>query len=111
MSDTISTTETGQVIHRDESGAPDYTINLTLYYCQESGQWVGVCEELGTSAYADTFGQMKIELREAVELQLNGMERLSDIREYLALYHVTITPVVLPRQSGFAVVGTFQGAN
>ncbi|MDE2788475.1 MAG: hypothetical protein OXL37_17715 [Chloroflexota bacterium] len=104
MSDKMLTAETVQVIHRDKSGAPDYTINLTLNYCQESGQWVGVCEELGTSAYADTFGQMKIELREAVELQLNEMERLSDIRDYLAHYQVTVTPIELPQQSGFAVV-------
>ena len=40
MSDTILTTETVHVIHRDALAAPDYTINLTLNYCQDSGQWV-----------------------------------------------------------------------
>ena len=104
MSDTILTTETVQVIHRDESGAPDYTINLTLNYCQESGQWVGVCEELGTAAFADTLEQVQAELREAVELQLNGVERLANVRDYLADNQVVIQPVKLSQQVGFAVV-------
>ena len=104
MSDEILMTESVQVVHSDESGASDYIITLTLNYYQDYGQWVGVCDELGTSAFADTWEQMKIELRDAVELQLNGAERLSDIREYLAYNQVVITPIELPRQSGFAVV-------
>lgn len=96
MSDKILTAETVQVIHRDKSGAPDYIINLTLNYCQESGQWVGVCEELGTSTYDASFEQMKIELREAVELQLNEMERLADVRDYLAHNDVEIILTKLP---------------
>ena len=104
MSDTILTTETVQVIHRDTSGAPDYIINLTLNYCQDSGQWVGVCDELGTSAFADDLEQTQVELREAVELQLNGVERLADVRDYLADNQVVIQPVKLSQQAGFAVV-------
>ena len=104
MSDAMLTTETVQVIHRDKSGAPDYIINLTLNYCQDTGQWVGVCEELGTSTHDDSFEQMKIELREAVELQLNGVERLADVRDYLADNQVVIQPVKLSQQAGFAVV-------
>ncbi len=104
MSGAILMTETIQVIHSDESGTSDYIINLTLNYYQEAGQWVGVCDELGTTAFADIWEQMKTELREAVELQLNEMERLSDIREYLADNQVTITPIGLHRQAGFAIV-------
>jgi len=104
MSDKTLTAETVQVIHRDKSGAPDYIINLTLSYCKESGQWVGVCEELGTSTYDDSFEQMKIELREAVELQLNGVERITDVWGYLADRQVIIRSVESSQQVGFAIV-------
>ena len=104
MSDMILMTEAVQVIHSDESGASDYIISLTLNYHQEEGQWVGICTELGTSAFADDLEQMKIELREAVELQLNGVERITDVRDYLAINQVVIQPVKLSRQAGFAIV-------
>ena len=104
MSDKMLTAETVQVIHRDKSGAPDYIINLTLNYCQESGQWVGVCEELGTSTYDDSFEQMKVELREAVELQLNGVERITDVWDYLADRQVIVRSVESSQQVGFAIV-------
>ncbi len=104
MSDKMLTAETVQVIHRDKSGAPDYIINLTLNYCQDSGQWVGVCDELGTAAFADDLEQTRIELREALELQLNGVESLADVREYLDDNQVVIQPVKLSQQAGFAVV-------
>ena len=104
MLDTASRQETVKVAHRDSLGEYDYAIELTLLYDFESGQWVGVCDELGTSAFADSLEQMKIELRDAVALQLNEMERIADIREYLVDNQVTITPIELPRQAGFAVV-------
>ena len=104
MLDTASSKETVKVAHRDNLGEYDYAIELTLLYYFESGQWVGVCDELGTSAFADTFEQMKTELREAVELQLNGVERITDVRGYLADHQVVIQPVKSSRQAGFAIV-------
>ena len=104
MSDEILMTESIQVIHSDEFGASDYMINLTLRYYQETGQWVGFCEELGTSAFADDLEQTQVELREAVELQLNGVEKITDVRDYLADNQVVIQPVKLSRQAGFAIV-------
>ena len=104
MLDTASSRETVRVAHRDGLGEYDYAIELTLLYYFESGQWAGVCDELGTSAFADSLEQMKIELRDAVALQLNEMERISDIREYLGSNQVSTTPIELPRQAGFAVV-------
>lgn len=85
--------------HWDEMGNPDFMLGLTLDYQQETGQWVGVCLELGTSAFAVTQEQAESELREAVELQLNEMERLGYLREYLAAQGVTVThlkPAVNP---------------
>ncbi|MCY4556149.1 MAG: hypothetical protein OXF79_07165 [Chloroflexi bacterium] len=104
MSDTILMTESVQVIHSDEFGKSDYIINLTLNYYQEAGQWIGFCEELGTSAFADDLEQTQAELREAVELQLNGVERITDVRDYLVDNEVVIQPVRLSRQAGFAIV-------
>ena len=77
------------VIHTDEQGFSDYAITLTCTYTQESGQWVGVCEELGTSAFSDTLENTQAELREAMELQLSEIERLGYAREYLDKRQVT----------------------
>ena len=109
MLDPTAIRETIVVTHTDNSGTTDYTIKLTFAYHEEEGQWVGFCEELGTSAFADDLEQTKVEIREAVELQLNGVERITDVRGYLADNQVVIQPVKLSRQAGFAVVWIFQG--
>ena len=54
---------------------------------------MGVCDELGTSAFADTLDQSRVELQEAVQLRLNEVERITDILGYLADYEV---PIRLP---------------
>ena len=95
--------ETIQVFHGDANGVPDYSITLTCTYAQEGDQWVGICTELGTSAFAETLEQTRVELQEAVQLQLNEVERLADAHDYLAENGI---PVVLLNQSeaaGFAV--------
>ena len=95
--------ETVVVMHTDESGALDYTIKLTFAYHQEAGQWLGVCTELGTPAFAETLEQMQAELKDAVELQLNGMAQLSDVKDYLSDNGVEIMPAKLLKQAGFAI--------
>lgn len=64
---------------------------------------MGVCDELGTSSFADTLDQSRVELQEAVQLQLNGVERTTGIRGYLADNEVTIRPVNQPERAGFTV--------
>ncbi len=97
--------DTATVIHRNTEGSPDYVIVLTLEFSQESDQWVGLCLELGTSTFADTLDQTRVELQDAVELQLNEVERLGYIQDYLAENHVRIVPVDAVNTSGFAVAG------
>lgn len=80
-------------VHNDAAGNPDFVLGLTLDYQPEDGQWVGVCVELGTAAFADTPEQVDLELREAVELQLNEMERLGYLHEYLEGQGVSIISV------------------
>lgn len=84
---------TASVIHRNPNGSPDYVIVLTFEFNQESNQWVGLCLELGTSTFADSLEQTRLELQEAVELQLNEMEKLTEVTEYLVENHVRIVPI------------------
>ena len=73
--------ESVTVIHRDSQGSPDYVFTLSFEYGEETHQWVGVCPELGTSAFANNLDQVRSELREAVELQLNELGRLTEIQD------------------------------
>lgn len=45
--------------HSNAQGSLDFAITLTCTYNQEGNQWVGVCDELGTSAFADTLNQAR----------------------------------------------------
>ncbi len=92
------------LIHTDAQGSSDYSIALTCAYAQESGQWVGVCKEFGTSAFSDTLENARVELQEAIELQLNEMERLGYIDEYLNSNDVRAVPFSTSRQIGFTIV-------
>jgi predicted RNase H-like HicB family nuclease len=85
--------DTVTVIHRNGQGSPDYLVLLTFEYREESGSWVGLCPELGTSAFSDSPEQARLELREAVELQLNELERLTQIQEYLLENDVPVVPI------------------
>ena len=95
-----------QFTHRDDRGAVDYWGVLTVEFGQEEGQWVGLCQELGTAAQADSLGQAEVELREAIDLQLNEMAKIADVFEYLADNQVNFAPISVPQKSGFAVVGS-----
>ena len=101
--------DTVTVIHRASQGSADYVFHLTFEFQQEEGQWVGACLELGTAAHADSLEQAQEELGEAVELQLDGMEQLCDIRDYLKDNGVQIVPIGaddLLCKTGFAVAST-----
>ena len=85
--------ETVTVIHRNDQELADFVFVLTFEYCQEAAQWVGLCQELGTSAFADTLEQARLELGDAVELQLNEIEKLTNVQEYLTENHVRIAAI------------------
>ena len=103
MLDPTAIRETIVVTHTDNSGITDYTIKLTFAYHEEEGQWVGICTELGTATCAETLELTQMELKDAVELQLNEVDRISDVQGYLADNDVEIVPSKLPKQSGFAI--------
>ncbi len=97
--------ETATVIHRNAQGSPDFVMVLTFELSREADQWVGLCLELGTSAFSDTMDQTRQELGEAVELQLNEVERLGFVQDYLADNYVTDVPIEADVTFGFAVAG------
>jgi predicted RNase H-like HicB family nuclease len=51
---------------------------LTCKFRKEGKQWVGLCEELGTSAFASTFEEVQERLKEAISLHLNTLERVGE---------------------------------
>ena len=94
-----------QFTYRDAQEAVDYLGALTVEFGEEGGQWVGICRELGTATQADTLAEAEAFLREAIDLQLNEMARISDVREYLIENQVNLERVSLPQDTGFAVAG------
>ena len=100
--------EQAAYLHRGNKGVYDHVLTLTLDYVEEDGQWVGVCLELGTSTFAESLETVRQELREAVELQLNELDRLRVVEEYLRDNHVpyiAIGPVTASNQPGFVLAG------
>ena len=93
-------------IYRDDRDGVDYGGVLTVEFGQDEDQWIGLCHELGTPAQADTLAQVEVDLLEAIDLQLNEMARMCDVREYLADNEVKLAPVSMPREMSFAVAGS-----
>ena len=67
---------------------------------------MGICRELGTAMQADTLDEVEFALREAIDLQLNEMAKITDGVEYLADNQVSLAPISTPLESGFAVAGS-----
>ena len=93
------------IIHRTRRGVQDYFIQFTFEYTEEDNQWVGVCLEIGTSAYADTLDEARQELGDAVVLQLGEAERLGFVSQFLSDNHVTLLEPQPKRTPGFSLVG------
>ena len=74
----------------------DAVITLTLLLNEEGERWVGECLELGTGAYGDSLEEAHEQLLEAVLLQLNEMERLGFIEDYLREHNVRLQPLTEP---------------
>ena len=78
-------------IHHEKGiGSPDFVFSLTFDLEKEGEQWTATCLELGTSTFGDTLDEAKKELQEAVTLQLDEMERLGFIADYLEENRVSV---------------------
>ena len=95
-----------QFTYRDTRGSTDYWGVLTVEFGEEEGQWVGLCKELGTATHADTLAEVEVDMCEAIDLQLNEMALITDVREYLDDSGVSIYPISVPQETGFAVASS-----
>ena len=87
-------------IHYQKGGGPpEYAFPLTFDLVRTGEQWTGTCLELGTSTFGDTFDEVKTELQESVTLQLNEVERLGFIADYLEENHVNLIRFPDPNSS------------
>ena len=91
--------------HTTDSGVRDFLVQFTYEYFREDSEWVGVCLELGTSAYSDNLDSAREELQDAVALQLSEVERLGYIHEYLTDNRVMVYKTTVPTAPGFSLVG------
>ena len=89
--------------HVDSQGSQDYEGVLSVEFSQDGDQWVGVCKELDTVAHADTLDEADKQLQEAVSLQLNEMEKIADVREYLVQNQVDLLLVPAQQATGFHI--------
>lgn len=56
---------------------------LTLKFSQEGDQWVGVCLELSTSTYGDTFEEVREDLQALVREHMEIYEEEGKLDEFL----------------------------
>ena len=93
-------------VPEDGSGNTNHALALTCSYAEEGGNWIGECVELGTASFADTFEEMRLELHEAMELQLVEAARLLgplDYFDYLIENEVAIVALGAHDAVGLAI--------
>ena len=81
------------LVFRNEREGPQRGLLLTVDFTKEGKNWAGTCLELGTSAYASGIEQAREEVAESIILQLNSVEGLNFINEYLQ--ERGVTPVII----------------
>ena len=77
-------------------------IKLTLVYHKEGQQWVGECQELGTSTFGDSFEEVETELIELVELHLNTLEGLNERERFFKEQGIEILTEKVPKIISFS---------
>ena len=68
-----------------------------MVYHKEGKQWVGECQELGTSTFGNSFEEVEAELIELVELHLNSLEGLNERERFLKEQGIEILTKELPK--------------
>ena len=58
-------------------------IVLTGFAKEEDGQFVSYCRELGTASCGDTVAEALDNLREAIELNIDGLEEVGELERTL----------------------------
>ena len=63
---------------------------LTLSFHKEGRVWVGVCNELGTSAYAPKLEQARDQLMEAIHLHLEALEKTGERNRFFREQNIRV---------------------
>jgi hypothetical protein len=85
-------------VQYSDSAIPQAVIVLPCEFGQDGSRWTAECLPLGTAAYADSLEAARHELGEAVMLQLNQMEQLGYIEDFLKERRVQVHQLKPPRQ-------------
>ncbi len=72
---------------------PKGFVHLTFSYEKAGEIWVGECLELGTATEAASIEQAKLQLAEAVKLQLDQMDEMGYIDGFLREHNIPLYPV------------------
>lgn len=75
------------VQHKDDVPVAAVILNVSLR--EEERRWLGECVELGTATFANTLNELRMELVEAIMLQLNQVEELGFVEDFLRDHGVT----------------------
>jgi hypothetical protein len=85
---------------RLDGQTPKEAILLTADFVKEDDTWVGTCLELGTSTYSEDLESLRKELEESILLQLEEVEKLGFLEDYLTERKVPRTPITTNYASG-----------
>lgn len=66
----------------EQSHSVGYIV-LTGFAEEEEGQYVSYCPELGTASCGDTIAEALDNLREAIELNIEGLEEVGELERTL----------------------------
>ncbi|MEA4878874.1 hypothetical protein SDC9_42724 [bioreactor metagenome] len=81
---------------------PVMYITLTHKIHKEGRLWVGICEELGTSAYGRTVDEVEEQLTEAVCLHLNTLEDVQESERFFKENNIVVHHIK-PRQEKVSI--------
>jgi len=76
---------------RMDGQIPKEAMLLTADFVKEDETWVGTCLELGTSTYSQDLESLRKELEESILLQLEEVEKLGFLDDYLTERKVSRT--------------------
>lgn len=65
-------------------------IVLTGIVDEEDGQFASYCRELGTASCGDTISEALENLREAIELQIEGLEEVGELQRTLRDHNIKV---------------------
>ena len=98
---------------RSRAGMPKEAILLTIDFKEYFGQWLAECLELGTATQADSLEEVRQEIWENITLQLESVEELGFMEEYLKQRNVPLLclepPSGAPREAAIWASPTLAG--